>query len=562
MGTQRFSFPLLLGLSLLGLGGCNANARQGFEVKFLVGSALKPFCNQFSEQFNATNPKLENGEAFYVTCETQGSGDVVNQVLSLATQLKSGTLKAEDPKFPTLISVDGEIYQAQLVEKLNQLQPGQNYIPPISDTPLIAYSPMVYMAASDVAPAVRKQVDLFQALVKAKTHRDLDQSAPLTPIHFVHSAPTRSNSGLLTLITQFASISSKRPEQLTVQDIQQFQPQIQAIQKKVTRYGTSTDSLAKDMVKNGPFWASIGAVYESSVIQANQGSTGKPSYEAIYPKATFTSNMRAILPNAPWVSAQEKAAAQKVLEALQAPSTQKLAAELGLRPGVPGTELGAKFTPQFGVETNPQYDSLRSPQPEVVAAMLKSWQEFAKKPSQVVLVVDSSGSMSGNKLPSVQATLRQYIEALGPKEQVTLIDFDSEIRNPVQVDGTPQGRDRALQFISSLSANGGTSLYDATLAGRNWLFTNFKPEAINAVVVLTDGEDSGSKLNQDQLRQELEKSGFKTDKRIAVFTVGYGSDGEFNSTVLKEMAEQNGGYYRQGNPDSISNLMADLQTEF
>ncbi len=38
--------------------------------------------------------------------------------------------------------------------------------------------------------------------------------------------------------------------------------------------------------------------------------------------------------------------------------------------------------------------------------------------------------------------------------------------------------------------------------------------------------------------------------------------GEFNSTVLQEIADLNSGYYRQGDPETISTLMADLQVEF
>ena len=555
-------------LSLLFLGACTSSVStspspEGFEVKFLVGSALKQYCTQTADQLNRSKPKLENGKAYYLSCEVKGSGDVVTTMASLATQLKAGNLKADDAKFPALVSVDGDIYHTQLLEKLNQIFPEQSYIPQITDAPLLTSSPMVFIAPTDVADGLRRQPDLYKALVSANTHKELDPNSPQLPIHYVQTAPTRSNSGLQTLVAQFASVSGKRPEQLTVADVQQYQTQIQTIQSKVTRYGVSTDTLATDMVKNGSFWASIGSVYESSVIQANSNrQPGQTAYEAIYPKATFTSNMRAILPTAPWVSADEKAAAEKVIEYLRSPSSQKIATELGLRPGIPGVELGSKFTPEFGVNPDAKYDSLRPPQPEVVAAMLKSWQEFAKKPSQVVVVVDSSGSMEGNKLPAVQNTLRQYIETLGPKEQIALIDFDSEIRSPIQVDGTPQGRDRGMQFIASLQVDGGTKLYDSALYARNWLQQNLRQDAINAVVILTDGEDSGSQTTLNQLRQELEKSNFTSDQRIAFFTVGYGKEGEFNPEFLQQIAQLNGGYYRKGDPETISLLMSDLQVEF
>jgi Ca-activated chloride channel family protein len=191
---------------------------------------------------------------------------------------------------------------------------------------------------------------------------------------------------LQTLVTQFAEVSGKPPEQLTVKDVQTYLPQVKTIQAKVTRYGISTSSLARDMVKYGPFWASIGSVYESAVIEANQKATpGQTRYVAIYPQATFTSNMRAIVPNAPWVSPQEREAAQQVIEFLRSQPTQELVARLGLRPGVPGVALGASFTPANGVQPQPNYNSLRPPSPEVVAAMLRGWEQVAKKPSRVVL---------------------------------------------------------------------------------------------------------------------------------------------------------------------------------
>ncbi|NEP29446.1 MAG: Mg-chelatase subunit ChlD, partial [Moorea sp. SIO3I6] len=86
--------------------------------------------------------------------------------------------------------------------------------------------------------------------------------------------------------------------------------------------------------------------------------------------------------------------------------------------------------------------------------------------------------------------------------------------------------------------------------------------AINAVVILTDSEDSDSKLRLEQLFQELEKSGFSSEKRIAFFTVGYGNEGDFNPKVLEQIAEFNWGYYRQGDPSTISQLMAALKLEF
>lgn len=559
------SFWLSFGALLLATSACQSSGvtSRGFEVKLLFGSALGDFCDQAAERFNQTNPQLESGEAFYVSCEAAGSGDVVNRVLTLAEQLKSGAVAEDSPEFPTLLSVDGEIYHSQLRYQMEDIFPGQNYIPQITDAPLLANSPMVFMTPAELAPGLQQVEDLFSALTQAQTHQDLDTNSPAQNIHYVHTAPTRSNSGLQTLVAQFASASGKRPEDLTLADVDNSQAAVQQIQAKITRYGTSTSSLAQSMVTNGPFWASIGSVYESSVIAANAHSQpGQSKYVAVYPQATFTSNMRGILPTAPWVSEQEAAAGKQVLAYLQSPEAQQLAVDLGLRPGTPGVALGAKFSPEFGVNPDASYDSYRPPQPDVVEAMLTRWMETVKKPSLVVIVVDSSGSMEGNKLPAVQSTLQSYINTLGPQDQIALVDFDEQIREPVLVDGTPAGQQRGLAFINSLQADGGTRLYDSALFARDWLRQNRRENAINAVLVLTDGEDSGSAISLEQLGQELEQSGFTSDERIAFFTVGYGQEGEFNPQVLEDIAHLNGGYYSKGDPATIARLMADLQLEF
>jgi Ca-activated chloride channel family protein len=555
-------------LSIVLLTACNGQNTSnlpGFPVKILVGSALQDFCNQAAQTYNQQQPKLDNGQPFHMECEAIGSGDVVTQVTTLAQQFQSGELPADSPDFPTILSVDGEIYQSQLIAQMNQLFPGQRYIPEITDSPLLANSPMVLMAQPDVAAGLRKLPDPFKSLLTAKTHKDMEPSSPPLTVNYVQTAPTRSNSGLQTLVAQYASISGKRPEELAVADVNQYQNEIQQIQKKVTRYGISTNSLAKAMVQNGPFWASMGSVYESSVIAANSSlQPGQTRYEAVYPKATFSSNMRAIVPTAPWVSADEKAAAEKVLAFLRSPQAQQIATNLGLRPGVPGVPLGSKFTAAYGVTPQLAYDSYRPPKPEVVNAMLQSWQVVTKKPSQVVLVVDTSGSMQGDKLIAAQNTLKAYIENLGPKEKVVLIRFSSDIGKPVFIDGTPSGKEKGLAFVSGLQAQGGTRLYDASLYARNWVQQNLRPDAINAVVVLTDGTDHGSQITLDQLGKDLRKTGFQSEDapRIAFFTVGYGKEGEFDPKALQTIADLNGGYYAKGEPTTIKQVLSDLQVEF
>ncbi|MDJ0594141.1 MAG: VWA domain-containing protein [Pleurocapsa sp. MO_226.B13] len=568
--NKRVIFTIFVILQLL-LSSCSSPSdrgsysnrqAKGFEVKFLVGSDLAQFCQQAAAKLNPTQPKTDGGKNFYLTCESKGSGDVVNDILNLAQQLQAGNIEADVADFPTLLAVDGEIYQSQLIYQMDKLFPGQNYIPQITDSPLIAYSPMVFMTTAELAKGLETSDNLYLTVAQTDNHQQLDSEALPIPVSYVHTAPTRSNSGLQTLVAQFASLANKKPEDLTIADIKKYQPQVKQVQSKIVRYGKSTGNLAKSMVENGVFWASVGSVYESLVIWANSQANNQTQFQAVYPQATFSSNMRAMLPNAPWVSADEQDAATQIIEFMRQPETQQIAVDLGLRPGVPGIALGTKFSDQFGVNPQPSYESYRPPQPEVVEAMLESWQIYAKKPSQVAVVIDTSGSMKGAKLAAIKSTLLNYIQNLGTKEKIALISFNSRINPPVIIEGDRQGKDRGIQFVSQLKADGGTRLYDSSLYARDWLMKNSRPDAINAVLVLTDGEDSGSKISLEQLSQRLKESSFESGENIAFFTVGYGKEGSFNPQALQKIAELNGGYYRKGDPQTIANLMADLQVEF
>jgi Ca-activated chloride channel family protein len=349
-----------------------------------------------------------------------------------------GGQSAEDPRIPTLVSVDGEIYLDLLWHRLQRLAPSRELIPPPADAPALASSPMVFMTTPALAKGLDRP-DPFTALARSSNHRQLDPSAPSQPIRYVHSAPTRSNSGLQTLVAMVAEVAGKRPEALTLADVQAHGEEVAAIERHVTRYGSSTDELARAMQRNGPFWASVGSVYESSVVAVNASrQADQEPLKAVYPRATYASTMREILPEAPWVSPQEKQAALLIIERLQSEDLQRLAADQGLRPANPAVPP-SRVTAAYGADPRAVYDSLRAPKPEVVEAIIALWRNQAKKPSRVALVVDSSGSMKGEKLPAAQRSLQAYLAQIGPRDTVGLFDFDNRLRPPVVVSGGGAG---------------------------------------------------------------------------------------------------------------------------
>ena len=555
--------PIVVGTAVSGflLSGCGQFS-PGLEITALVGSALTEVCNQTSDLVAREQLKLSDGTLIGLNCRAMGSGDVVTEMVETAQAVKSGQRPADDPSIPTLISLDGDLEQDQLRYQVQAVEPKEDWIPAPTDSPAFASSPMVLMTTPAIAKGLAGLPDPYTTLTTTNNHRDLDPSADDLPIRFVHTAPTRSNSGLQTLVAQFVAVSGKPAEALTLEDVRANTPKVAAIQKKITRYGASTGGLAKAMVTNGPFWASIGSMYESLVVSSNLNrSAGQEQYVAVYPKATFTSTMRLILPRTPWVSEREREAAEVLMAFMLEERVQRLVGEIGLRPANPAVQ-STQITKANGVDPKARYEALRSPKPEVVQAMMDAWLDVAKKPSRVAMVVDSSGSMSGAKIAALQNSLRLYLNQLGPRDVVALIDFDSEVRQPVVLDGKPESKARGQAFVADLVAEGGTQLHNAVLAGRDWLANSGKANEIRAVVVLTDGQDSGDGVSLDQLQKELSSTGFESDERIAVFSVGYGQSGSFDATTLQALAKGNGGEFVQGTPETIRNLMNNLQLAF
>ncbi len=362
-----------------------------------------------------------------------------------------------------------------------------------------------------------------------------------------------------------AEVAGKRPETLTLADVRAHGDQVAAIERHVTRYGSSTDELARAMQRNGPFWASVASVYESSVVAVNAArSADQEPLQAVYPRATYSSTMRAILPDAPWVSPAEKQAALLLIERLQRRricSAWRRSRGCG-RPTRRCRPAGSR-RPR-GADPRAVYDSLRAPPGRRWwRRSSRLWRDQAKKPSRVALVVDSSGSMKGEKLPAAQRSLQAYLAQIGPRDTVGLFDFDNRLRPPVVVTGERHRR------------RAGGPLHRRSAGGRRHRPLRRHPPGARLAAQHPPARGDpggggahrwpGQRLPAEPRRagqRAAGSSGFASDERIGVFTMGYGDQGDFDADVLRRIAESNGGEFATGTPDSIRRRMEDLQLAF
>lgn len=113
--------------------------------------------------------------------------------------------------------------------------------------------------------------------------------------------------------------------------------------------------------------------------------------------------------------------------------------------------------------------------------------EEERQPVDVVLVLDTSGSMKGAPLRDAVSAAHNFIDALNPQDQVSLVTFSSEPR----VDrALTTSREEIHKALDSLVADGETALYDGIVTASSVAQSGLSSEKY--VIVLSDGGDTMS----------------------------------------------------------------------
>jgi Ca-activated chloride channel family protein len=137
----------------------------------------------------------------------------------------------------------------------------------------------------------------------------------------------------------------------------------------------------------------------------------------------------------------------------------------------------------------------------------------------------------------------------------------SEIAYTVVPIGEMRTNRPALQSaVANLTAAGGTAVYDAAARGVDLVAAMHDSTRINAVVVLTDGEDNKSRLTAKQLGVRLEQRAENQEQNIRVFTIAYG--GQANKAVLEAIAAASGGQAYEGDPEQIAKVYREISSFF
>ena len=173
--------------------------------------------------------------------------------------------------------------------------------------------------------------------------------------------------------------------------------------------------------------------------------------------------------------------------------------------------------------------------------------ESDEKRIDVVLVIDTSGSMNGAPLRAAVGAARRFVESLPPEIGVGVVQFADE---PRVLRGISLQREDVLKAISSLRASGETSLYDGTTTAARM----FSGDGQRNIILLSDGADTVSRGTLQSALSAVKGRG------TTVFSVGLRS-GEFDARALRRLSQASGGRYAPAGNADLSQVYRGLAVE-
>lgn len=155
-----------------------------------------------------------------------------------------------------------------------------------------------------------------------------------------------------------------------------------------------------------------------------------------------------------------------------------------------------------------------------------------RMPLNFALVLDHSGSMKGPKLQNVKEAVKMVIDRLEPTDYISVIIFDDtcQVIIPSMPARDPIGMKAAIDRIRDA---GGTTMSLGITQGLNELQRWKIPNAVNRMILLTDGVTYGDANQCRQLARQARSAG------VSIYPMGIGQD--WDEALLDDVGELSGG---------------------
>jgi Ca-activated chloride channel family protein len=519
-------------------------------LTFTYGSEKEAWVKAVTDKFNAAGKKTAAGNMIRVDAIPMGSGDCIDEVLNGRRQAH-----LVSPASGAFI----EIGNAQSKSKTGKELVSKPTSLVLSPVVIAMWKPMAESLGYGSKPiGWHEIIGVAQDPKGWATYGHPEWGA----FKFGHTHPEYSNSGLISVLAEAYAGAGKtaglRLADANAKDTQQF---LGAIEKSVVHYGTSTGFFAKKMFAQGPEYLSAAVLYESNVIES-QGNSSMPMV-AVYPReGTFWSDHPIGVVNREWVTKEHQEAAKAYIEYLTAEESQRAAMAFGFRPADPQITLSDKFSKANGVDPSEPKTTLEVPSAQVLQGVIDVWKQN-KKPANVVLVFDTSGSMNEEgRISNARQSALEFSAMLNDNDMLSFMPFNTRASWRIQGARVGENRDRISNEIKGVFAGGGTALYDSVAEADAFIKSHPQPGYINAIVVMTDGEDTDSLTKLDPLVSKIKVVNTTEQHQVGtrIFTIGYGESA--NMAVLKRISEATNAKEYKGTNANIRAVFKEIATFF
>lgn len=174
-------------------------------------------------------------------------------------------------------------------------------------------------------------------------------------------------------------------------------------------------------------------------------------------------------------------------------------------------------------------------------------------PKRLSLVVDRSGSMSGQPLHEALKCVEHIASCMAPHDRISVVVYDDKVNvlMPLWPVSSPESVKRALATVDS---GGSTDLFAGWEAGAKQLEKGDE-SSISRVILLSDGQANHGLVEQDVIEVHCREW---LAKGVSTTTVGLGSG--FNEDLMIAMAKAGGGqqYYGQTAVDLFDSFDEEL----
>ncbi|GAB6095594.1 VWA domain-containing protein [Desulfatiferula olefinivorans] len=170
------------------------------------------------------------------------------------------------------------------------------------------------------------------------------------------------------------------------------------------------------------------------------------------------------------------------------------------------------------------------------------------------LVLDRSGSMSGDKIAKAREAAMEAVRRLSPRDIFSLVVYDDQVRTLIPAQPV-ENIEAIIAKIRTIEPGGSTALFGGVSQGAAEIRKHLSGDYIHRIILLSDGLANVG----PQTPEDLGRLGAALVKeRISVTTVGVGTD--YNEDLMARLSQQSDGniYFVERSADLPGIFTAEL----